>query len=94
MVIKTYSEETYKFAEIVAKVFGVGKLSKLHEDRKDLLPKDKLIFENESQTNFHELFYSKMNNDELKELEDSFNLFIVNELKPFFKDDILHQYMP
>jgi hypothetical protein len=94
MLIKQYDTGLYRFAEILSSVFGVSKLSKLHEERIDLLPDSKLAFENESKTNFHSLVYSKINNGELQELEEAFVLFIVNEVKPFFDNDILHQYMP
>lgn len=94
MVIKKYNTNLYKFSEIVKNVFQVNDLEKLHEERKDLLPEQKLNFDNESKTNFHKTFYSKLNNNELKFLEESFISFIVNEVKPMFDDDILHQYMP
>lgn len=94
MLIKKYDTNLYKFSEIVSGVFGVNQLNKLHEERSDLLPKDKLVFENESKTDFHSEFYKKMNNHELNVLEKSFKSFIKNEVKPFFDEDILHQYMP
>jgi hypothetical protein len=94
MIIHKFDNKIYNFDTLVSKVFDVNELCKLHEERSDLLPKDKLVFENESQTDFHKIFYSKMNNDELKELEEKFILFIKNEVKPLFDDDILHQYMP
>ena len=94
MTIHNYNTTKYRFVEIVSSVFDVEDLSTLHKSRPDLLPSHKLVFENESKTDFHTLFYSKMNNSSLKDLEDSFYLFIDNEVKPFFNQDILHQYMP
>lgn len=94
MTIKSYNPELYRFSDIVAKVFGVKDLSELHKERTDLLPKEKLVFENESRTDFHTLFYQKMNGNELLELEESFKLFLSNEVLPLFDEDILHQYMP
>lgn len=94
MVIKSYNSEMYRFPEIVANVFGVNDLSCIHKERQDLVPKEKLVFENESRTDFHRLFYEKMNGNELRELEDAFKSFIQNEVLPLFGEDILHQYMP
>jgi hypothetical protein len=94
MVTKDYDISKYKFADIISSVFNVNNLASLHKDRSDLLPDGKLVFENESQTDFHSLFYSKMNNSELQDLEASFHLFIANEVRPLFDQEILHQYMP
>lgn len=94
MIIKNYNPELYLFSQIVANVFKVTDLSLIHKERTDLLPTEKLVFENESRTDFHKLFYEKMNGNELQELEASFNLFVKNEVAPLFGEDILHQYMP
>lgn len=94
MTIKNYNPELYRFSQIVANVFKVTDLALIHKERTDLLPTEKLVFENESRTDFHKLFYEKMNGNELQELEESFKQFIKNEVAPLFQEDILHQYMP
>ena len=93
-MIKKYNTDKYKFRELINNVFNINDLSKIHELRNDLLPNDRLIFDNESKTKFHQLFYLHLNNGKLLEFENSFLSFVQNEVCPLFKEDILHQYMP
>lgn len=94
MIIKEFSILKYNFSKFVSDAFMADDLSRLHEIRKDLLPKEKLKFENESKTNFHELFYKQLNAGQLKELESCYYNFIKNEILINFTNDILYQYMP
>jgi ectoine hydroxylase-related dioxygenase (phytanoyl-CoA dioxygenase family) len=92
--IINYGADLYSFKEMMEEVFGVDNLDFLHERREELLPDKKLNFDNESNTEFHKLFYSKMNSNQLKNLEDSYIRFIKNEISPLFDEEILFQYMP
>ena len=93
-MIKTYNTEKYNFHDIVSKVFEINDLSKIHELRKDLHPNNKLNFDNESKTKFHQHFYKNLHDGNLLELEKSYMSFIANEIKPLFSESILFQYMP
>ena len=93
-MIKTYNTEKYNFHDIVSKVFKINDLSKIHELRTDLHPNNKLNFDNESNTKFHQHFYKNLHDGKLLELEKSYIGFITNEIRPLFSESILFQYMP
>ena len=59
--IHSYDTELYPFKEFIEKLYKVNKLEKLHELKPELLPNEKLKFENEASTKFHKIFYDKLN---------------------------------
>ena len=61
--IHSYDTDIYPFRELIKNLYKVNKLEKLHLERLDLLPEEKLKFENEASTKFHKIFYDKLNND-------------------------------
>lgn len=75
-------------------VFNVDNLDYLHQKREELLPNEELNFDNESKTEFHKLFYSKMNANQLEVLEAAYTRFVRDEISPLFDEAILFQYMP
>lgn len=93
-MIKRYEISKYDFHGIVAEAFNVDDLSNIHLLRNDLVPQEKLIFDNESKTKFHTHFYSLLNEGKLPRLESAYSEFVEREVGPFFSEDILYQYMP
>ena len=52
-----YDTKKYLFKDLIIDLYGVSDLNKLHSLRSELLPKEKLNFNNEASTNFHKMFY-------------------------------------
>ena len=83
-----YDTKKYLFKDLIIDLYGVSDLNKLHSLRSELLPKEKLNFNNEASTNFHKMFYKKLNDNWL-DFINSYEKFIKNEIskiisKPFF----------
>ena len=93
-MIKRYNTEKYRFHDIVAAAFEIEDLSKIHCLRQDFLPQEKLVFDNESKTKFHQHFYDLLNSGKLPQLERSYFEFVRDEVGSFFNEDVLYQYMP
>jgi hypothetical protein len=93
MKIVKYEPEEYQFRELVSSVFDTSELDKIHERRGDLLPLEKLCFENESKTKFHDAFYKKLNSG-WPPFMRSYRHFIENEVYPLFKRKIIYQNTP
>ena len=54
--IHSYDTNKYHFKDLIKNLYKVNKLEKLHLERSDLLPEEKLKFENEVSTKFHKIF--------------------------------------
>jgi hypothetical protein len=91
----TYDISKYGFQEKICKIFGVKNLANLHKDRNDLLPTHKLVFENESKTEFHKRFYRELKDTQYGiELKEAYFSFLKNEIKPLMKCDFIFQAFP
>ena len=88
--MKKFDINKYKFYELVAQVFEVDDLSQLHKLRDDLLPKEILNFYTESSTEFHDTFYTRLN-DNWTELYEAYDDFIHNELVPLIDEKFHYQ---
>tara|TARA_B100002019_G_scaffold135269_1_gene116623 strand:- start:19701 stop:20366 length:666 start_codon:yes stop_codon:yes gene_type:complete len=88
-----YNSSRYRFAEIVCEHFKVTSLENLHIERKDLLPQEKLNFENESKTRYHDHFYSRLRSG-WDEITTAYETFIKNEIKPLVRDEFVYQAFP
>ena len=72
--MKKFNIDKYGFNKLVSNLFEVDNLTKLHKLRNDLLPIEHLNLYTESSTEFHNIFYSKLNDNwiEFDELYDNF----------------------
>jgi ectoine hydroxylase-related dioxygenase (phytanoyl-CoA dioxygenase family) len=91
--IHSYDIEKYPFKELIEQLYEVAKLEKLHELRPELLPNEKLKFENEASTKFHKIFYDKLNN-KWESFIRTYKNFIKNEISSFIKEPFVYQYLP
>tara|TARA_R110000765_G_scaffold418200_1_gene521472 strand:+ start:660 stop:1418 length:759 start_codon:yes stop_codon:yes gene_type:complete len=92
-VIKQYNSKVYPFQDIVAKLFNVDDLSKVHILDLELTKQEPLVQENEAETFFHKTFYGKLN-EGWKELTDTYESFIKNELSKHIKGSFVYQKTP
>ncbi len=83
----------YPFRRYVEDIFRCDELEEIHLHRNDLMPTLPLIFETESKTPFHEVFYRSVNREpsRFRRLYRSFVAQVVSELvgEPF-----VFQYQP
>jgi hypothetical protein len=95
-VISTYDTDNYNFCGEVEKIFGVpqGGLHNLHELRSDLMPPDKLNFDNETRTDFHSTFYGALNSDKGDDVKAVYEAFIKNVVAPMFEGSFVYQTFP
>jgi len=95
-VISTYDTDNYNFCGEVEKIFGVpqGELHNLHELRSDLMPPDKLNFDNETRTDFHSTFYGALNSDKGDDVKAVYEAFIKNVVAPMFEGSFVYQTFP
>ena len=91
--IQSYDTKLYPFKELIEKLYQVNKLEKLHELKPELLPDEKLTFENEASTKFHKVFYDKLNND-WKSFINLYEKFIKNEITNLIDEPFAYQYLP
>ena len=89
----TYDISLYQFKKMIENLYQTKSLEKLHETHPHYLPKEKLEFSNESQTDFHKYFYNKLNNN-WSEFINCYEKFIEKEIRPQFSESILYQYLP
>ena len=94
--ISTYDTGNYNFCGEVEKIFGVpqGGLHNLHELRSDLMPPDKLNFDNETRTDFHSTFYGALNSDKGDDVKAVYEAFIKNVVAPMFGRSFVYQAFP
>ena len=92
----SYNSKFYNFCGEVEKIFGVpqGELHNLHELRSDLMPKDKLNFDNETRTDFHSVFYSALNSDKGASVKAIYEAFIRTIIAPMFEKSFVYQAFP
>ena len=93
MIVRYYDISQYPFVELIKNHFDVSELCSLHKERLDLLPIDKLSFENESKTKFHEFYYYKQRGG-WPELVSTYNNFIREIIYPIIGEDFIYQYKP
>tara|TARA_R100000700_G_C3141021_1_gene122865 strand:+ start:208 stop:942 length:735 start_codon:yes stop_codon:yes gene_type:complete len=91
--ILNYNFEKYNFSKIVADIYGVEDLTKLHQLDPSLCGSRPLEQSNEAETSFHKTFYGKLN-DGWPELINAFEGFIKNEVSPLFRGSFLYQKTP
>jgi len=89
----TYDLSKYNFRSYIEEVFQSSDLENLHLKRPELLPKKELKFENESQTDFHSIFYQKLNSP-WTEFIETYKKFIKNEIATHFNEEIIFQSLP
>jgi len=89
----TYNTAIYRFREMIEDLYQTKNLEKLHQSHPQYLPKEKLEFSNESQTDFHKHFYNKLNNN-WSEFINCYEKFIEDQIRPQFSESILYQYLP
>ena len=88
-----YDTKKYLFKDLIIDLYGVSDLNKLHSLRSELLPKEKLNFNNEASTNFHQMFYKKLN-DNWFDFINLYEQFIKNEISKIISKPFLYQYLP
>jgi len=95
MIKFSFDTSKYKFREMVADLFEVDNLEKIHEHDPDLVKDDyrKLNIHNENTTDFHDKFYKKLNNN-WTELYEAYDKFIHDEVEPIFDEKFHYQYLP
>jgi ectoine hydroxylase-related dioxygenase (phytanoyl-CoA dioxygenase family) len=89
----SYDANIYPFKELINKLYKVDKLEQLHVERSDLLPQEKLKFENEASTKFHKIFYDKLNNN-WSEFKNIYEKFVKNEISKLIEEPFVYQYLP
>ena len=96
-IIRKYNLNKYKFRELVQEVFGCKQLENLHLIRRDLFPDEKVLSKpwpfNENTSAYHRVFYDKLD-DGWEDIENSYELFIENEIKPLSDESFLYQKFP
>lgn len=93
-VIKAYDLHKYNFCKEVETIFGVEDLSKIHNERSDLLPADELNFDNETRTDFHSTFYGVLNSPEGTAIKNVYQNFINEVVAPMFRRRFVYQAFP
>ena len=88
-----YDVSKYSFAKLIAEAFEVDDLTTLHESRVDLMPDEKLNFNTETKTKFHEAFYKRLDSG-WPEIVDAYELFIREEVAPRLDEDFVYQTFP
>ena len=88
-----YNVKEYQFKEIIETTLNIKDLSNIHVERPDLLPKEKLNFETETKTSFHDLFYSKLNSG-WPELENAYIKFVQDEITKQIPEKFVYQRFP
>ena len=92
----SYDTNLYNFCSEVEKIFDVpqGELGDIHEIRSELMPAEKLNFDNETRTDFHSTFYGALNSDKGEHIKDVYERFIKNIVAPMFEKSFVYQTFP
>lgn len=92
----TYDSKFYNFCGEVEKIFNIpqGELENLHELRSDLMPADRLNFDNETRTDFHSVFYEALNSDKGASIKAVYEAFIRTIIAPMFNKSFVYQAFP
>lgn len=91
--IRKYNYDNYNFNRMIADLFAVDTLTKLHLLESDLCDVGLLEQSNEAETFFHNKFYDKLR-EGWPEIEKTYEDFVLNEVSPLFKEDFLYQQFP
>ena len=91
--VYTYNIDKYPFKKLIKDLYRVDKLEKLHLERADLLPEEKLKFENEASTKYHKIFYDRLNSN-WKEFIILYESFIKIEISKLIDEPLAYQYLP
>ena len=77
----SYYTVKYRFRELVSELYQVDKLEEIHKDKSDWVKEEykKLNVHDENTTDFHDIFYKRLN-DNWTELYESYDNFIHNEI--------------
>tara|TARA_R110000868_G_scaffold132315_1_gene342996 strand:+ start:7636 stop:8301 length:666 start_codon:yes stop_codon:yes gene_type:complete len=86
---KSYDIFKYQFKEELEKIFNIADLSDIHKEQK--CDFDTLTFETDQSTNFHKIFYDKIQECNFLTIYKS---FIEEVILPQFQQDILYQKIP
>jgi ectoine hydroxylase-related dioxygenase (phytanoyl-CoA dioxygenase family) len=89
----SYDTNKYPFKDLIQDLYNVSDLNNIHSLKPELLPQEELNFSNEASTDFHKLFYQKLNNNWV-EFIDTYENFIKNEISKLFYKSFLYQYLP
>jgi hypothetical protein len=95
MIKYAYDTNKYRFREMVSELFGVGELERVHEIKPELVREEyrNLNIHNENTTDFHDIFYKKLN-DNWTDLYEAYDDFIQNEIVPLVDEKFHYQYLP
>jgi hypothetical protein len=93
MIVRYYDIKKYPFISEITNFFNVSSLEKIHDERKDLLPKSKLNFNTESITDFHSSYYAEQR-EGWQSLKDTYMAFIKDIIEPVVGEPIICQNMP
>ena len=88
-----YDIKKYPFKDMLQNLYDSKHLEKLHKEKAHLLPKTSLNFDNEASTDFHKIFYKKLNSD-WPQFINTYEKFIKNEVVKVIKKPFLYQYLP
>jgi hypothetical protein len=92
-IIKKYNLNEYNFNKLVGDLFNIDNLTSLHHLEDSLCSSELLDQSNETETFFHNVFYSKLK-EGWPEIEKAYEDFILNEVSPLFEEDFLYQKFP
>ena len=95
MIKKSYDTSIHCFRKPIENLFGVDDLEGLHTSRSDLLPTEELVFETESRTQYHNVFYNRLNSqDSWKDIKDTYHNFLDCVVRPIVKEEFVYQAFP
>ena len=91
----TYDTDRYKFRELVSEIYDVENLEKIHEIKPNMVRDEykKMYIDTENTTDFHDLFYKRLN-DNWTEMYESYERFIREEILPIMDEEFHYQYLP
>lgn len=89
----TYDVGSYPFRSHVVDIFRCDELEELHLRRSDLMPELPLIFETESKTPYHEIFYRAVNVDP-SAFRALYRKFVADVVTPIIGEPFIFQYQP
>lgn len=91
----TYDTSKYKFRELVSDLYQVDTLEDIHKYKIEWMKDEykRLNVHNENTTDFHHLFYKRLN-DNWTEMYESYEKFIHDEILPIMDERFHYQYLP
>ena len=88
-----YNTDLYSFRDLLRHLFMVAKLSNIHIELPDLMPEGNLDLANESKTDFHRVFYEKLNGS-WTEFCGLYERFIGDQVAHLIKGRFVYQSLP